>query len=85
MCLRLCLRTQVGLKGLDYLLAHWEEETTDCNYGEVNRNLLETKNKEALLEAATTNALFNKDKTMVSFSSPPCTSDYPIETLRPRH
>ena len=31
----------------------------------MNRNLLETKNKEALLEAAKTNALFNKDKTMV--------------------
>ena len=41
--------------------------TTECNYGEVNRNLLETKNKQALLEAAKTNALFNKDKSMVMF------------------
>ena len=50
---------------MDTLLANWEEMTTECNYGEVNRNLLETKNKEALLEAAKTNALFNKDKSMV--------------------
>ncbi len=50
---------------MDTLLANWEEMTTECNYGEVNRNLLETKNKQALLEAAKTNAHFNKDKSMV--------------------
>ncbi len=47
-------------------MANWEEMTTECNFGEVNRNLLEAKNKLALLEAAKTNALFNKDKTMVA-------------------
>ena len=51
---------------MDTLLANWEEMTTECNFGEVNRNLLEAKNKLALLEAAKTNALFNKDKTMVA-------------------
>jgi len=58
-------KLKVGLKGLDTLLANWEEETTLCNYAEVTKELLETKNKAALLEAAKTNALFNKDATMV--------------------
>lgn len=59
------LKLVVGLKGLTFLLANWEEETTLCNYAEVQRGLLESKNKQELLEAAKTNALFNKEVSMV--------------------
>jgi len=59
------IKLQVGLKGLNKLLDNWEEETTLCNYAEVTRELLQQKNKDKLLEAAKTNALFNKDVSMV--------------------
>eukprot|EP00960_Hanusia_phi_P001279 35779-Hanusia_phi.AAC.1 len=71
-------QNQVGLKGLDYLISKWDDETTQCNYAEVSlmprvrcvrpslhsqlsRDLLSSKNKAELLDAAKTNALFDKD------------------------
>jgi len=63
---RLLARLRKGLAGLDYLLAHWEEETTECIYADVPRELLETKNKEALLKAATKFALYDKSDSTVS-------------------
>ena len=53
-------------KTLHILLSNWEKATTDCNYADVPRDLLETKNKELLLEKASTFALFDKSVSVVS-------------------
>ena len=45
---------------LDTLLANYKRATIDCTFADVPRELLETKNKELLLEKAATNALFDK-------------------------
>ena len=55
------LKLRVGLKGLNFVLDNWEDETTKCNYAQLDRALLAKDKKEELLEAATTNALFDKD------------------------
>jgi hypothetical protein len=49
-----------ALSGLDDLLDNWQEYTIDCRFADVDRSLLESKNKAQLLKAATTNALFDK-------------------------
>jgi hypothetical protein len=53
-------KLKVALSGLDDLLDNWLEYTTDCRFADVDRSLLEGKNKAKLLKAATTNALFDK-------------------------
>jgi hypothetical protein len=53
-------KLKVALSGLDDLLNNWQEYTTDCRFADVDRSLLEGKNKAKLLKAATTNALFDK-------------------------
>lgn len=45
---------------LDKLLSNWKRATIDCTYADVPRELLEAKNKELLLEKASTFALFDK-------------------------
>ena len=45
---------------LDKLLSNWKKATIDCTYADVPRELLEAKNKELLLEKASTFALFDK-------------------------
>jgi hypothetical protein len=45
---------------LDKLLQNWKRATVDCTFADVPRELLETKNKELLLEKASTFALFDK-------------------------
>ena len=45
---------------LDTLLANYKRATIDCTFADVPRELLETKNKDLLLEKAATNALFDK-------------------------
>ena len=45
---------------LDKLLTNWKKATIDCTYADVPRELLEAKNKELLLEKASTFALFDK-------------------------
>jgi hypothetical protein len=47
-------------KTLDILLQNWKRATVDCTFAVVPRELLETKNKELLLEKASTFALFDK-------------------------
>ena len=47
-------RLAAGVRALDVLLRDWDELTIDCTYAEVPRALLETKNKELLLEKAST-------------------------------
>lgn len=51
---------------LKTLLDNWEKATVDCTYADVPRELLETKNKEQLLEKASTFALFDKSTSIVS-------------------
>eukprot|EP00980_Cylindrotheca_fusiformis_P009249 scaffold2018_cov113-Cylindrotheca_fusiformis.AAC.3 len=45
---------------LDKLLSNWKRATIDCTFADVPRELLEAKNKELLLEKASTFALFDK-------------------------
>jgi hypothetical protein len=45
-------RLNAGVRAMDVLLRDWDELTIDCTYAEVPRALLETKNKELLLEKA---------------------------------
>lgn len=51
---------------LGSLLDNWDRATVDCTYADVPRELLETKNKELLLEKASTFALFDKSTSVVS-------------------
>jgi len=51
---------------LNILLDNWEKATVECIYADVPRELLETKNKEQLLEKASTFALFDKSVSVVS-------------------
>lgn len=45
---------------LGLLLDNWKRATIDCTFADVPRELLEQKNKELLLEKASTYALFDK-------------------------
>jgi hypothetical protein len=45
---------------LGTLLENWKRATIDCTFADVPRELLEQKNKELLLEKASTFALFDK-------------------------
>ena len=45
---------------LQKLLDNWEKAVIDCTFADVPRELLEQKNKEELLEKASTFALFDK-------------------------
>mmetsp|Transcript_35462 Transcript_35462/g.54504 ORF Transcript_35462/g.54504 Transcript_35462/m.54504 type:complete len:244 (-) Transcript_35462:94-825(-) len=49
-----------GRDTLKVLLENWERATVDCTYADVPRELLEQKNKDLLLEKASTFALFDK-------------------------
>jgi hypothetical protein len=51
---------------LSILLDNWERATVECNFADVPRELLEQKNKELLLEKASTFALFDKSTSVVS-------------------
>lgn len=51
---------------LSSLIENWERATVDCTYADVPRELLETKNKDKLLEKASEFALFDKSTSVVS-------------------
>lgn len=51
---------------LTKLLENWEKAVVDCTFADVPRELLETKNKEQLLEKASTFALFDKSVSVTS-------------------
>ena len=55
-----------GADALSSLLGNWERATVDCTYADVPRDLLETRNKELLLEKASVFALFDKSVSVVS-------------------
>lgn len=51
---------------LEKLVQNWERAVIDCMYADVPRELLEQKNKELLLEKASTFALFDKSVSVIS-------------------
>ena len=51
---------------LNSLLENWKRATIDCTYADVPRELLEAKNKDLLLEKASTFALFDKSVSVES-------------------
>lgn len=51
---------------LQKLLDNWSDAVVDCTFADVPRELLESRNKEQLLEKASTNALFDKSVSVVS-------------------
>lgn len=55
-----------ALGTLSVLLDNWEKATVECIFADVPRELLESKNKEQLLEKASTFALFDKSTSVVS-------------------
>lgn len=57
---------QEATKTLQLLLDNWENAVIDCRYADVPRELLETKNKQELLEKASTFALFDKSVSVVT-------------------
>jgi hypothetical protein len=57
---------RLARKALEALLDNWQDSVVDCNYADVPRELLETKNKEQLLEKASTFALFDKSVSVVT-------------------
>jgi hypothetical protein len=57
---------RLAKKVLQALLDNWQDSVVDCNYADVPRELLETKNKELLLEKASTFALFDKSVSVVT-------------------
>lgn len=54
------------VEALQALLDNWEEAVIDCDYADIPRELLETKNKELLLQKASTSALLDKSVSVVS-------------------
>mmetsp|Transcript_7622 Transcript_7622/g.20656 ORF Transcript_7622/g.20656 Transcript_7622/m.20656 type:complete len:279 (-) Transcript_7622:688-1524(-) len=59
-------RLQEASDALDKLLTNWKRATVDCTFADVPRELLEAKNKELLLEKASTFALFDKSVSVES-------------------
>ncbi|KAL7579319.1 hypothetical protein ACA910_013997 [Epithemia clementina (nom. ined.)] len=57
---------QQAKQTLELLLQNWERAVIDCTYADVPRDLLEQKNKQLLLEKASTYALFDKSVSIVS-------------------
>lgn len=55
-------RLSKGLREVDYLIDNWSEKTTYCNFGEVQRDMLDIKNKDKLILAAKKGGLLDYDK-----------------------
>lgn len=55
-------RLKTGLSQINYLLSHWREKTTYCNFGEFQRELLLPENKQKLMKAAAETGLLDYDK-----------------------
>lgn len=55
-------RLKKGLREISYLLDNWDEKTTYCNFGEVQKDILKTENKKKLLIAAAKTSFFDYDK-----------------------
>jgi hypothetical protein len=57
---------QDATQTLQTLLDNWENAVIDCTFADVPRELLESKNKEQLLEKAKVSALFDKSASIVT-------------------
>jgi hypothetical protein len=60
------LQIKEATKALSSLIDNWYKATTECIYADVPRELLESKNKDRLLEKASEFALFDKSTSVVS-------------------
>ena len=60
------LQIKGAIKALSSLIDNWSKATTECIYANVPRDLLESKNKDRLLEKASEFALFDKSTSVVS-------------------
>ena len=60
------LQIKEATKALSSLIDNWSRATTECIYADVPRELLESKNKDRLLEKASEFALFDKSTSVVS-------------------
>lgn len=60
------LQIKEAIKALSSLIDNWTKATTECIYADVPRELLESKNKDQLLEKASEFALFDKSTSVVS-------------------
>jgi hypothetical protein len=60
------LQIKEATKALSALIDNWSKATTECIYADVPRELLESKNKDRLLEKASEFALFDKSTSVVS-------------------
>lgn len=59
------MQLEETLAVLDKVILRWDELVVQCNYAEVDRSLLETSNKEKLLEKASTKGAYQKDSSVV--------------------
>jgi len=50
-----------GLQRIEALVEDWDAATLNCRFAEVNRDLLQSENKDELLKEATKNALMSKN------------------------
>mmetsp|Transcript_8980 Transcript_8980/g.11318 ORF Transcript_8980/g.11318 Transcript_8980/m.11318 type:complete len:267 (+) Transcript_8980:53-853(+) len=58
-------KLKVGLEALNDLIENWETKTLNCNFAEIDPSLLAVSNKDELLKKATTNALMQKDSSVI--------------------
>jgi len=59
-------RLRLGLREVSYLVDHWEEKTTYCNFGELTNDLLAVDNKEKLYEEAKKGSLWEKSESTMN-------------------
>ena len=60
------MRLKRGRQELRYLLDHWLEKTTYCNFGEVTTDMMQVENKNKLIEEAATGSLWEKSPNTVN-------------------
>ena len=56
------LRLKYGLKEVTFLINNWEEKTQTCNFGEIQRDILLSANKDKLMKAAAKGSLIDYSK-----------------------
>jgi hypothetical protein len=66
----------LGLNQLSLVVENWNEATLNCNYADLNKDLLAIGSKQEFLDAASKSVLFNKDQVSTTL----CKRD--AETLR---
>ena len=59
-------RLRLGLREVTYLVDHWEDKTTYCNFGELTNELLAVENKEKLYDEAKKGSLWEKSASTIN-------------------